>query len=1009
MTQISFKSAGVSVRTINLSGPTSIQPSGIPAGVIGTSLAGPAFVPTTVATTQDFAANFGETSNDIFCGPLAVSEWLRNAQSATFIRVLGVGAGLARETGGEKAGTVAGAGYIVGSQIPQYWDNGTTTFAGELTSSQYATLGGAPGRTYFLGAFMSGAAGSTYLTDAGLPGLGVPLVRGILFGASGTLLQLSSSFTPNNSYSATATAGGGSVTGSVKLGSYQEFVMIINGHTNINPFYPHVITASYDITAPNYFGRVFNRDPLKLEEAGYCLHSEWAIHPLLAVVTGSGIISSSAEVIALRGNGYENIAFLITGSALRNSGSITAPNYENWENRFTAPKSPWIKSQLEENLFRIHSLDDGTYANSRVKLSIQNLNPGTSDKYLYGTFDLLVRDFNDDDNHVAALESYVGLSLDPGSANYIAKVIGDYHTFYNFDTLEGTSKLVTDGNYTNNSKYIRVEVASRVDSGDVNPESLPVGFRGPAHLMTSGSAPLAAFSSVSPVGYLTANPFYRTVQLPVPFRENISRGVLGSQTSDKALYWGVQFERKIDPFETYAVSVQDQTLTSFTSYFPDYSTEYQHMAVCDNEGTLPTIENGIIDADKFNNNAFSLMNIKCSYTSIPGGISGVDTTPDTNTLYNWSYVRNGTFTNDTTDTGYRHLEITDLADNSVRVLAKFNFFLQGGFDGVNIFNYDESYLTNKAIDEELLISARGEQTGSVLTSYNAALDLLSDATELDMQLFVMPGIRNTVVTDRALQIAENRFDALYLMDMESYDVDNVLVTSPAQNISITNTVNNHRDRGINSSFGATYFPDVKMYDNLGASQVIRQVPASVAALGAFSYNDRVSYPWFAPAGFARGSLPTCTDAVIPLLRENMDSLYLSNINPIVSFAASNGLMIWGQKTLYTEQSSLDRVNVRRLLLSLRRQVRQVAMRILFEQTLPATLARFSQLVNPILQKVQSQNGLDRYLVQIDATTTTQADFENKTIRGKIFIQPTKVLEYLSVDFVINNPNNFGQG
>jgi phage tail sheath protein FI len=200
-----------------------------------------------------------------------------------------------------------------------------------------------------------------------------------------------------------------------------------------------------------------------------------------------------------------------------------------------------------------------------------------------------------------------------------------------------------------------------------------------------------------------------------------------------------------------------------------------------------------------------------------------------------------------------------------------------------------------------------------------------------------------------------------------------------------------------------------MRDDMGASQVIRQVPSSVVALGAFSTNDRIAYPWFAPAGFARGSLSTSTTAAVQLGRDGLDSLYQANINPIVSFQGSNGLIIWGQKTLYAQQSSLDRVNVRRLLLSLRRQVRQVAMRILFEQTLPATLARFSQLVNPILQKVQSQNGLDRYLVQIDATTTTQADFENKTIRGKIFIQPTKVLEYLSVDFVINNPNNFGQG
>lgn len=1006
MTQISFKSAGVSVRTINLSGPTSIQPSGIPAGVIGTSLAGPAFVPMTVATTQDFAATFGETSNDIFHGPLAVSEWLRNAQSATFIRVLGVGGGADRETTAGSAGKVAGAGFVVGNPIPEYYG----PYAGELTHSQYATVGGTPGRTYFLGAIMSGAAGSTYLTDAGLEFRGVPMVRGVLMAASGTQLRLSSGSA--DAYSATVTLTPPNITGSVNLASgKQEFVMIVNGHTNTDPFYPHVITASYDITAPNYFGNIFNRDPLKLEEAGYYLQTDWAVHPSLAVVTGSGIIAAGSSSNSL--GGFENVGFLVTGAAGFNTGNSTAPNYENWQNRFTTPKSPWIKSQLNENLFRVHSLDDGTYANTRVKLSIQNLKPSISDSYLYGTFDLLVRDFNDNDNHVVALESFIGLSLDPSSVNYVAKVIGDSNTFFNFDALEGSSRLVTDGNYTNNSKYIRVEVASRVDSGDINAESLPVGFRGPAHLMTSGSAPLATSTTVTTLGgWSVADPLLKTVQPPVPFRENLGRGPSTARTSDAALYWGVQFERKTDAFETNMASVQDPTVASFTSYFPDFSTEYMNMVVSDNEGTADTAANGIIDADRFNNNAFSLMNIQCTTVAIPGTTATfpLSVTPDLNTLSNWTYVRAGNPVSGSSGAMTRGLLVSDLTNDSVRRVAKFNFFLQGGFDGVNIFNYDETFMTNKAIDEELLITARGLQTGSAVTAFNTALDLLSDSTELDLQLFAIPGIRNTVITDRALQIAENRFDALYLMDMENYDINNDLVTDlDTQQLSVTNTTTNHRDRGINSSFGATYFPDVIMEDNMGSSLVLRNVPASIAALGAFSHNDRVSYPWFAPAGFARGGLPTVRRATLALSRTNMDTLYQANINPIVSFAGSDGLVIWGQKTLYTQQSSLDRVNVRRLLLSLRRQVRQVAMRILFEQTLPETLARFSQLVNPILQKVQSQKGLERYLVQIDATTTTQADFENKTIRGKIFVQPTHALEFLGIDFIINNPNNFGQG
>lgn len=1009
MTQISFKSAGVSARIINISGPTAIQPSGIPAGIIGTAIAGPAYVPTTVATYNDFQATFGETSNDIFNGPLAVSEWLRNARSATFIRVLGAGSGNQRTVDGINRGKVAGAGFVVGGEIPQYWNG----FAGELTASQYATLGGPPGRTFLLGAFMSQSSDSTVFSDAGLAGVGTPVVRGIIFAASGTMLTLSSSFTPSNLPSLNVSAPGGAVTGSVNLsGSLQEFVLLVNGFSNpTSLLYRNVITCSFDPEARNYFGSVLNRDPLKLEQAGYYLQSDWVLHPTLAVVTGANVVSASAEVAALQTVGFENAAFLITGSQTRNSGSITAPNYENFEDRYRTPKSPWIISQKfggkPVNLFRIHSLDDGIYANSKVKFSILNINPSLSDSYLYGTFDLIVRDFTDNDKNQIVLEIYRNLSLDPTNQNYIARVIGDYNTFYNFDAEQGSSKLITLGNYPNLSKYIRVEVADAVDAQDVDPTALPMGFRGPAHLVTSGSAPLAPFDAQDEFGYSVANPLQNTIQMPVPFRENLTRGTAPNKTVDQGLFWGVQFERKISALEPNKTTLRETTLESFAAYYPNFHTDFMNVVVMDNEGTLDTVANGILDADRFNNNLFSLENIEIVY-QLPTPTSTVaESLPNVfpNALLNWRYVRNGNIVTNTTNKT-RAFAVADLA-NGASPVAKFNVYLQGGFDGVNVFNYDENFLTNRAVNEELDFTNRGEQDGSAVVAYNTALNLLADATEVDVQLFAVPGIRNPSITDRALQIAENRFDALYLMDIETYDISNNLLTGSSQVPSVRYTSTEFRDRGINSSFGACYFPDVILRDDTAGS--LRQVPPSVAALGAFSFNDSVAFPWFAPAGFARGALPTTERSTIQLSRQNMDALYEVNINPIVSFPGSQGLVIWGQKTMYTQQSALDRVNVRRLLLSVRRQVRQVANRILFEQTLPETLSRFSQLVNPILQRIQNQKGVDRFLVRIDTSTTTQADFENKTIRGKIFLQPTRTLEFLSVDFVINNPNNFEQG
>ena len=994
MAQISFKSPGVSARTINLTGPTAIQPNGIPAGVVGTSERGPAFVPVTVATTQDFFVTFGQPNDNFYNGPLAVSEWLRNQQSATYIRVLGVGDGNARTTSSPNAGKVINAGYVVGSEQPQQ-----VSLGGALGSNPYANLAGNLGRTYFLGCFMSQSLNSNIFTDAGLPSRGVPIVRGVLLAASGVLLSLSSSFAGVDNTITTATVGTdaakkGSMTGSLNLASSrQEFVMLLNGHKGIDSTYPFAITASFDVEAPNYFGNLFNIDPYKLEKAGYVLYSEYQIHPSLAVPTGSGF---NGAITGSAIPSLQNIAFIFTGSQTRNLGTTTVPNYENFEDRFRTAKTPWFVSQRfggsAKNLFRVFSLHDGASSNNLFKISIENIIPkNATDVDQYGTFDILVRDFNDNDKNKVVIESFRGLSLNPSSPNYIAKVIGDYNTYYNFDTQQ--QKLVTSGDFINLSKYIRVLVADEVASGEMVESALPVGFRGLPHLVTSGSSPLQTFSDTSYLGTSLPAAAANVVQVPVPFRVNLNRGTNASTTADKGLYWGVQFEQRTSATELNKSSVFDPTIKGFTAYYPNFQTEYVNIVVEDNQGTADTTTNGILDADRFNNNAFSLENIKIKYVSSSN-------LADTTQLISWSYVRPGNVAPDVVNFT-RALQVTDLTDTTVRLLGKFTVNLQGGFDGVRIFNEDTNELTNQAIVEEMSKADRGTTNGPTVSAYNKTLDIISDATEVDIQLLTLPGLRHPIITDRALQVVESRFDSLLLMDLQEYDVNGTLVTSSLQDVSVRYTANAFRDRGLNSSFGAAYFPDVVMRDEY--NDVVRQVPPTVVVLGAFGKNDSVSYPWFAPAGFTRGALDTTNQSSLMLTRENLDDLYSERINPLTSFPGSDGVVVWGQKTVLNSQSALERVNVRRLLIDLRRQVKRIANRIIFEQGKAETLARFSSLVTPILKRVQDQNGVDRYLVKIDTSTTTQADFENKTIRGKIYIQPTRTLEFLSVDFVITNP------
>lgn len=988
--ELTFKSAGVSARTTDLTGPTSIEPQGIPAGVVGTSLKGPAFVPTTVATTQDFSVKFGSPTNDAFNGPLAVSEWLANQQAATFIRVLGIGEGQRRERSGNHQGRVAGAGFVVGNEIPQ------ESLGGNFGSNPYANAGGVLGRTYLLNTVMSQSVSSSIFTDAGLMPAAQLILRGILMTPSGVVASLSTSWgtannTPPSNYVAITNPAYGAITGSVTLrDGRQEFVVLLNGHKGTDSRYPNVLTASFDVTQPNYFVNVFNTDPLKIEEAGHLVYADYPIHPSLAIVTGSQYLAVSGAAISVAN---EPVAFLLEAIArnTENTGSASdpRPNFENFEDRFRYAQSPWIVSQKfsgqTENLFKIWSKDAGQYPNNRIKFSIENITPGT-DARPHGTFDLVVREMNDTDKTRSVLEAFRSLSLNPSSDRYIAKVIGDTNTFYNFDAAEGKQNLVTLGDYPSRSNFIRVEMASLVEDGEIDSSALPFGFQGPPHLRINCGTTLQRDALADYYTQLS-----ESVMLPVPYRDNLVVGAGSGASVDKGLYWGVQFTRKTSPSEPNGSTVQETAIVSFSRYFPDFRTASENFLIRTAQAT--TGSGATVDAYLYN--AFNLENIRIRRNETTDAA-------DTLNLTDWDYIRSG---NIVASGAYRSLQTTDLIDPTVRQVSKFSCYLQGGFDGTNMFNYDMANLTNQAIQQEMTNVARGITNGPTVKAYDRCLDLMADATEVDIQLLTIPGIRQSVITDKALLVTENRFDAMYIMDVENYDTTNLLITGSEQITSVRYTGHQLVSRGLNSSFGAAYFPDVNLEDT--RTGTIRTVAPSVAVLGAFGLNDKVGYSWFAPAGFTRGALKNVRNATVALDRNNLDSLQEARINPLVAFANSNGTLVWGQKTLLATESSLERVNVRRLLIDVRRKVRKVANRVVFEQGRTETLQRFEQLVRPILKDVQGKKGVERFLVKIDTETTTQADINNRTIRGKIYLVPTKSLEFLSIDFELTNSGNFG--
>jgi hypothetical protein len=1032
MAQLKLGAAGVTANEIDISGPVAQQPVGIPAGIVGTAKQGPAFVPINVGLLSDFESKFGSVDSKHF-GPLAVLEWLRNARSVTYLRVLGIGDGLERQdANGIYPGSVTNAGFVVGEKQP----SGTV---GKLDANPFANAGGHLGRTYFLGCYMSESVGSTFFSDAGLQVTGenkaAPIIRGVLMAASGVLLRLSSSVVGASSVKPTSTAVGstgsllqGTTIGTVILNENnelkQDFVLLLNGHKGTDDDYPNVVTASFDPSKTNYFANVLNTNPYKFQEEGHYLYANWDIHSAVAALTGVGVLSASHGADAGGAyyggkTGVEASAFLMTASQAHNTSTTTVPNFENFEDRFRYAKSSWVISQKfggkPQNLFRLHSVDAGQNISTLYKISIENITPSADPANKYGSFTIRIRRWDDRDQTQALIASNESFTVDlnPTSNRYIGKVIGDVNAYYDFDRDVEEQKLVVEGNYPSRSNYVRVEVHPDVENGFVDPSALPMGFRGIAHLVTSGSAVFSALqdnvdgSTWRAGGSTDKNILQKVTTPPLPMRLKVTDGIINSQVEEanNQYYWGTQFELVTKANKPNDTTTANQSLRSFAKYFPDFATVGMPTIVGDNAGAADTSANGIVDSDRFCRNIFSLEHIQV----VTG--SGTNTTADSLKWDEAVYVRNGIIPDNNTTT--RALQVRDLRETANRTYAKFTFLLQGGFNGVNIFNEDEFNLTNVAVSDDMIFgNGRGLNDGPNVKAYQKAIDIMRNTTNLDIQLFAIPGVRHPAVTDYATVATEERFDALYLMDIEQYkeagiDAENE-VRVAADITSVTNTISSFRDRNVDSSFAAAYFPDI-LYAAPDGNNVF--VPPSVLVLGALALNDAVGHPWFAPAGFTRGALPLAAlEARTKLKEEDLDSLYNERINPLIAFIGApksttnpaSGVVVWGQKTLQLAASALDRVNVRRLLIEIRRQVREIAQTIIFEPNREATLARFSAAVTPRLQRIQALAGLERFRVIIDSSTTTQTDVENNTVRGKIFVQPTKSIEFVSLDFLVAN-------
>jgi len=274
------------------------------------------------------------------------------------------------------------------------------------------------------------------------------------------------------------------------------------------------------------------------------------------------------------------------------------------------------------------------------------------------------------------------------------------------------------------------------------------------------------------------------------------------------------------------------------------------------------------------------------------------------------------------------------------------------------------------------------------TDYATAISLMSNADEYKYNVIIAPGLAYEDSTGRTqltnlINNTQNRGDNIAVIDLVKYGsaVD-----------SITNQANN-----LDTSYAATYWPWLQTVDPITGE--FTWVPSSTMIPSVYINNDNLTAPWFAPAGLNRGGILNAIRAERKLTNANRDTLYQNKVNPLATFPGT-GVVVYGQKTLQTQASALDRVNVRRLLIALKARISEIANNLVFEQNTIATRTSFLSQVNPYLSSVQQQQGLYAFKVIMDDSNNSAETIDRNQLIGQIYLQPTKTAEFIYLDFNI---------
>jgi len=618
--------------------------------------------------------------------------------------------------------------------------------------------------------------------------------------------------------------------------------------------------------------------------------------------------------------------------------------------KYQSPKTPFIVSELRGNkvydLFRFISISDGDAANTEVKVSIANMS------YNNMTFDILIRNFFDTDANPVVIEKFTNCTMDPGSNNFVAKKIG-----------------TSDGEFALISRYVMVEMAENAPI-----DALPCGFNGYTQRIyesTTNQGPNIVYKT---------RYFYPQETIWNPPFGNTSGG------PNTTLAPGDVVRRTYLGFSSY-YGIDD----SFLQYLGQQNPQIDW---ADTTESIPW--NGLTKGFHMDSGA-TVISIGNIYTTsgqpaYECGVANFTADPETQeNPYYFIYSR------------------------------KFTVCFAGGFDGWDIYNEHRTnedrfqlgapgYLagaapsvrypnaTGQGLFKRIVVENNTQDFAN--TDYYAyLLGILTyrNPESTNINVFATASIdyvNNSNLCEEAIDMIQfQRADSVYIVTTPDYDMYSPDGSDSLQIIYPQEAVDNLDNTGIDSNYTSTYYPWILTRDTVNNTQIY--LPATGEVCRNLALTDNISFPWFATAGYTRG-LVNSIKARVKLTQEDRDTLYQGRINPIATFA-DVGTVIWGNKTLQVADTALNRLNVRRLLLQARKLISAVAVRLLFEQNDQIVRQQFLDSVNPILDGIRRDRGLYDFRVTV---SSSPEDLDRNTLTGKIYLKPTKALEFIDIEFFI---------